>query len=280
MLAGDDEALLEKRFAAKPVIGDRLTIRSVKLAADGALGSRGAALLAPYDDDKGNSGLLRLDASQIEVLTKRALEAGFQVNVHAIGDRANRATLNGFERAMAAVPDAKEPRLRIEHVQVISPEDLPRLAKLGVIASMQPTHATSDMPWAEARIGKERAKGAYAWRSLKKSGARLAFGSDFPVEGVPPIWGIYSAVTRQDKKGSPAGGWRSEETLTPLEAIDAFTLGNAYASFEESSRGTITAGKLADFTVLSKDPTAVPAAEILGITVTKTVVGGKVVFGE
>lgn len=277
MLASDPE-LLEKRFAAKPVIGDRLTVRSVKLFADGALGSRGAALLAPYDDDAGNTGLLRLDASEIESITTRALTAGFQVGVHAIGDRANRAALNGYERARAAVPAATDPRLRIEHAQVLAAEDIPRFAKLGVIASMQPTHATSDMPWAEARIGKERAKGAYAWRALKKSGAKLSFGSDFPVEGVAPLWGIHAAVTRSDRKGSPKGGWRPEEKLTAREALEGFTLGPAYASFEEASRGTIEKGKLADLVVLSGDPLTVPPEQIPSLEVRKTIIGGKVVF--
>jgi predicted amidohydrolase YtcJ len=279
MLANDPK-LLEKRFAAKPVIGDRLTVRSVKLQADGALGSRGAALLAPYDDDKANTGLLRMDASEIEAITTKALEAGFQVGVHAIGDRANRAALNGFERARAAVPSATDPRLRIEHAQVLAPDDLPRFAKLGVIASMQPTHATSDMPWAEARIGKERAKGAYAWRTLQKSGAKLSFGSDFPVEGVAPLWGIHAAVTRSDRKGTPKGGWRPEEKLTAKEALEGFTIGPAYAAFEEASRGTIEAGKLADLVVLSGDPLTVPPEQIPSLKIVKTIVGGKIVFGE
>lgn len=280
VMLANDPALLEKRFAAKPVIGDRLTVRSVKLAADGALGSRGAALLAPYDDDKGNTGLLAMDASEIEAVTTKALEAGFQVGVHAIGDRANRAALNGFERARAAVPSATDPRLRIEHAQVVALEDIPRFAKLGVLASMQPTHATSDMPWAEARVGKTRAKGAYAWRSLRKAGVKLSLGSDFPVEGVPPLWGIHAAVTRTDKKGLPKGGWRAEEAMTALEALEGFTTGPAYAAFEEASRGTITAGKLADLVVLSGDPFTVPPGDLLSLRVRKTVVGGKLVYTE
>jgi len=280
VMLGNDPVLLEKRFAAKPVIGDRLTVRSVKLAADGALGSRGAALLAPYDDDKGNTGLLAMDASEIEAITTKALEAGFQVGVHAIGDRANRAALNGFERARAAVPTAVDPRLRIEHAQVVALEDIPRFAKLGVIASMQPTHATSDMPWAEARVGKTRAKGAYAWRTFLKAGTRLSLGSDFPVEGTPPLWGIHAAVNRTDKKGMPKGGWRAEEKLTAHEALEGFTRGPAYAAFEENSRGTIEAGMLADLVVLSGDPVTVPPAELLTLRVKRTVVGGKTVFSE
>lgn len=279
MLA-NDPALLEKRFAAKPVIGGRLTVRSVKLNVDGALGSRGAALLAPYDDDKANSGLLRMDASEIEAVTTKALQAGFQVNAHAIGDRANRAALNGFERARAAVPGATDPRLRIEHAQVLAAEDIPRFAKIGVIASMQPTHATSDMPWAEARIGKERAKGAYAWRSLLKGNAKLALGSDFPVEGVSPLWGLHAATTRSDRKGAPKGGWRPEEKLTAQEALEGFTIGAAYASFDEVARGTIEKGKLADLTVLSGDPLAVAPEQIPSLTVKKTIVGGKVEYSE
>jgi len=246
----------------------------------GALGSRGAALLAPYDDDKGNTGLLAMDASEIEAITTKALEAGFQVGVHAIGDRANRAALNGFERARAAVPTAVDPRLRIEHAQVVALEDIPRFAKLGVIASMQPTHATSDMPWAEARVGKTRAKGAYAWRTFLKAGTRLSLGSDFPVEGTPPLWGIHAAVNRTDKKGMPKGGWRAEEKLTAHEALEGFTRGPAYAAFEENSRGTIEAGMLADLVVLSGDPVTVPPAELLTLRVKRTVVGGKTVFSE
>ena len=277
MLSHSDE-LLEKRFAAGPVVGDRLTVRSVKVYADGALGSRGAALLAPYADDAGNSGLLRLDADGIQRVTEKALKAGFQVNVHAIGDRGNRAALDGFEKARYAVPEAADPRLRIEHAQVVALDDIPRFAKLGVIASMQPTHATSDMYWAEARVGPERVKGAYAWRRLLDAGARLAGGSDFPVEGVPPLWGIYAAVTRQDHKGWPDGGWRPEERLTAMEALQAFTLGAAYAAFEEKDAGSITVGKRGDLTILSKDVTAIPPREILATEVVATVVGGKVVY--
>ena len=280
MLDGADAELLEKRFAAKPVVGDRLTVRSVKLYADGALGSRGAALLAPYSDDEDNRGLLIMDAAKIERITRDALAAGFQVNVHAIGDRGNREALDAFERALAATPAAKDARLRVEHAQVIAPEDIPRFAKLGVIASMQPTHATSDMPWAEARLGKERVKGAYAWRSLKKAGARLAFGSDFPVEGVSPIWGLHAAVTRQDRKNAPAGGWQPQERLDAREALEGFTTGAAYAAFEEATRGTIEAGKFADLVVLSGDPLTVKPAELHTLRVRKTIVGGKVVFTE
>ena len=279
MIDGSDAALLEKRYAAKPVVGDRLTVRSVKLAADGALGSRGAALLAPYDDEPANQGLLMMDASEIEAATTKALAAGFQVGVHAIGDRANRAALNGFERALATSGN-KDARLRIEHAQVVALDDIPRFGKLGVIASMQPTHATSDMYWAEARVGKERARGAYAWRSLKRSGATLSFGSDFPVEGHAPLWGIHAAVTRQDKNGWPEGGWRPDERLEAREALEGFTLGAAYASFEEKTRGSIEIGKLADLVVLDRDPLAVKPEEIRSLRVKKTVVGGKVVFTE
>lgn len=280
MLDGADPELLEKRFAAKPVVGDRLTVRSVKLYADGALGSRGAALLAPYADEPKNDGLLIMDAAKLEAITRDALAAGFQVSVHAIGDRGNREALDAYERALAAVPETKDARLRIEHAQVLAPEDIPRFAKLGVIASMQPTHATSDMPWAEARLGKERVKGAYAWRSLKKAGARLAFGSDFPVEGVPPLWGLHAAVTRQDRRSAPAGGWQPQERLEAREALEGFTTGAAFAAFEESSRGSIEAGKLADLVVLSGDPLAVKPEEIPSLRVRKTIVGGKVAFTE
>lgn len=280
MLDGADPQLLLDRFARKPIVGERLTVRSVKLYADGALGSRGAALLAPYLDDPGNRGLLIMDAATIEQVTRDALLAGFQVSVHAIGDRGNREALDAFERALAATPSAKDARLRIEHAQVIAPEDIPRFAKLGVIASMQPTHATSDMPWAEARVGKERVKGAYAWRSLKSAGVRLAFGSDFPVEGVPPLWGLHAVVTRQDRKSTPAGGWQPQEKLDAREALEGFTIGAAWAAFEEATRGTIEAGKLADLVVLSGDPLGVKPPEIPSLRVRKTIVGGKVVYTE
>ena len=275
MLA-DNAALLTTWFAQPPLVdyGGRLTIRSVKLYADGALGSRGAALLAPYSDDTGNSGLMIATPQHIEDVARRAKAAGFQVNTHAIGDRGVRNVIDAYSAAGVAAND----RYRIEHLQVISPPDVPRLVKHGIIASMQPTHATSDMYWAEARLGPERVKGAYAWRTILNAGGRLALGSDFPVELVNPFLGIHAAVTRQDQKGWPAGGWYPEQSLTLAEAIRGFTLDAAHAAFEEKTRGTIEPGKLADLTIVEGDLFAMPATDLYKAKVRHTVVGGEVVF--
>ncbi|HEX2121182.1 MAG TPA: amidohydrolase, partial [Thermoanaerobaculia bacterium] len=275
-MLGDNEALLRTWFAQKPLIdyGGRLTVRSVKLYADGALGSRGAALLEPYSDDPGNRGLLLATPEHIADVARRARAAGYQVNTHAIGDRGVRNVIDSYGAAGVTVSD----RFRIEHLQVISPPDIPRLVAGGIIASMQPTHATSDMNWAEARLGPERAKGAYAWRTVLNAGGRLALGSDFPVEDVNPFFGIYSAVTRQDHSGQPAGGWMPQERLTLAEAIRGFTLDAAYAAFEETSRGTIEPGKLADLTIVEGDLLAMPHSELYKAKVRYTVVGGEVVF--
>jgi predicted amidohydrolase YtcJ len=254
--------------------GDRLTVRSVKVYADGALGSRGAALLEPYSDDPGNSGLIISDTAHIADVAKRAIAAGFQVNTHAIGDRGVRDVIDGYEQAGVS----PEKRFRIEHFQVVAPSDFARVVRDGIIASMQPTHATSDMDWAERRIGPQRIRGAYAWRTVLKSGGRLALGSDFPVEAVNPWFGIYSAVTRQDHNGNPRGGWYPEQRLTLPEAIRGFTADAAYAAFEESSRGTIEPGKLADFTIVDGDPYSKPASELWKTQVKMTVVGGEVVY--
>src|SRR5436305_2910841 len=196
MLDGADKDLVERWLKRGPEIDPhhQLTVRAFKLFADGALGSRGAALLEPYSDAPQTQGIMTTPESEVYSLTRRALEAGFQLCTHAIGDAANRAVLNAYEQAEKEVPNAHDPRLRIEHAQVIAPEDIPRFARLGVIASMQPTHCTSDMPWAPARLGAARIEGAYAWRRLLDSGARLALGSDFPVEDPNPLLGIYAAV--------------------------------------------------------------------------------------
>ena len=275
-MLGDDAALLREWFGRGPLNdhGGRLTVRSVKLYADGALGSRGAALLAPYSDDPGNSGLMIATPEHIADVSRRAKTAGFQVNTHAIGDRGVRNVLDAYERAGVIPSD----RFRIEHLQVIALEDIPRLAKGGVIASMQPTHATSDMYWAEARLGPQRVRGAYAWRSVLNSGGRLALGSDFPVEEVNPWHGIYAAVTRQDQKAYPAGGWYMSEALTLAEAIRGFTSDAAFAAFQEGSRGTIEPGKLADFTIVAGNVFAAAPADLYKTRVTHTVVGGKVVY--
>jgi predicted amidohydrolase YtcJ len=280
MLDGADKDLVDEWLKRGPEIDPHhlLTIRSFKLFADGALGSRGAALLEPYSDAPQTKGVMTTPESEVYGLTRRALQAGFQVCTHAIGDAANRSVLNAYEQAEKEVPDAHDPRLRIEHAQVLAPEDIPRLAKLGVIASMQPTHCTSDMPWAEKRLGPERVKYAYAWRSVKDSGAHLPLSSDFPGETLNPFNGIYAAITRQDPQGNPAGGWHPEQKLTLEEALRGYTVEAAYSEFEESDRGSIEKGKLADLTVISKDITKIPPPEILSIQVLKTFVGGKVVY--
>jgi predicted amidohydrolase YtcJ len=256
--------------------GDRLTVRSIKLYADGALGSRGALLLAPYADDPGNSGLVVSTVEHMTDVARRARAAGFQVNTHAIGDRGVRNVIDSYEAAGVR----PEERFRIEHFQVVAPGDFARVARDGIIASMQPTHATSDMYWAEDRVGPERIKGAYAWRTVLNSGARLALGSDFPVEFVNPFFGIYAAVTRQDQKGWPAGGWYPDQKLTLAEAIRGFTKDAAYAAFEESSRGTIEPGRLADLTIVEGDLYAMPQSELFKAKVRYTVVGGETVYGS
>jgi predicted amidohydrolase YtcJ len=255
----------------------RLEMRSVKLYADGALGSRGAALLEDYADDPGNRGLLFLDDPDLEAALRRVFSCGLQAGIHAIGDAANRQVLDAYERLLPEFPE-NPGRHRIEHAQILAPQDLPRFARLGVIAAVQPTHATSDMYWAGERLGEERLPGAYAWRSLAGSGARLAFGSDFPVEEVNPFFGIHAAVTRQDRQGWPEGGWLPPERLGREAAIRAFTLDAAYAAFMEEEIGSLEAGKRADFIVLDRDVMQVPADEIAEIRVLQTWLDGKPVF--
>lgn len=274
LMLDDDATLIDAWLAKGPRTEGRVTVRSIKLYADGALGSRGAALLEPYEDDPHQSGLLVSDPAHLADVAARARKAGFQVNTHAIGDRGNRVVLDAYEKAGVTPAD----RFRIEHVQVIAPDDIPRLARLGIIASMQPTHATSDMPWAEARVGARRIGGAYAWRKILDSGARLSFGSDFPVEEVNPFLGIHAAVTRQDGEGHPPGGWHPEERLTVAEAISAFTAGVAYSAFEETARGTIEPGKAADLTITRENPYAVAPEALDAVRVRYTVVDGKIEF--
>jgi len=283
MLDGADKNLVDEWLKRGPEIDPhhQLTIRSFKLFADGALGSRGAAMLEPYSDAPQTKGVMTTPEADVYSLTLRALQSGFQVCTHAIGDAANRSVLDAYERAMRDLHDARPLflwRLRIEHAQVLAPEDIPRFAKLGVIASMQPTHATSDMPWAEKRVGPERIKGAYAWRSVKDSGAHLPLSSDFPGETLNPFYGIYAAITRQDPQGNPPGGWHPEQKLTLEEALRGYTTEAAYAEFEETNKGSIAKGKLADLTVIAQDITKIPPPEILSIRVLKTIVGGKVVY--
>ncbi len=264
-----------------PLIGygaDFLTVRAVKLFADGALGSRGAAMLAPYADAPGQRGLLFMSDKDMEGKIQTALKAGYQVNVHAIGDAANRQVIDGFEAAYKVVPAGRALRNRIEHAQIVAPTDIPRFKQLDLIASMQPTHATSDMNMAEDRIGKERLKGAYAWRTFLDQGTHIAGGSDFPVESDNPFFGIYSAVTRADHDGKPVGGWHPEQAMTLIEAFRAFTLDAAYAQHQEKSLGSLEPGKWADFILIDRDLFHIPALDIWKIQVQSTWVAGKQVY--
>ena len=256
--------------------GDKLDIAAVKLYADGALGSRGAALIEPYSDDVENRGLAFWSASDLYAFTKKANYLGFQVGIHAIGDLGNRLALDAFEKAQGGKPSPL--RNRVEHAQVIALDDIPRFAKLGVIASMQPVHATSDMNMAEDRIGPERIKGGYAWRRLIDSGAILASGSDFPVERPNPWHGLYAAVTRQNRDGEPAGGWYADQALSRAEALYSFTLAAAYAAHAEDRLGSLETGKWADFIVVDRDYFEIPASEIDDIQVLETWVGGRRVY--
>ena len=260
-----------------PEIGDWLTIRSIKLVADGALGSRGAALLQPYADDPGNSGLPILDEAAIRQVALDAVARGFQVNTHAIGDRANRTVLNAYASVLKGLNDK---RFRVEHAQIVAPEDFARFREYSAIASMQSTHATSDMPWAESRLGAERVKGAYAWQTFLKLGVHVPNGSDFPVENPNPLWGVYSAVTRQDHEGKPPGGWFPDQRMTREQALKSWTVEGAYAGFQEQTKGSLSPGKLADFVMLSGDIMKMPAAEIWKTRVTMTVVNGGIVYSE
>lgn len=281
MLDGHQEDL-GGAMAAGPVLpadpSKRLTIRGVKFFSDGALGSRGALLLEPYSDDPKAAPTPLLAPEILEARIRSAKDAGFQVATHAIGDKANRMVLEIYERVFGS--SAATARPRIEHAQIVHPEDLGRFAKGGVIASMQPTHATSDMPWAEQRLGQGRLAGAYAWRSLLTTGATIAAGSDAPVEDFSPILGLYAAVSRKDMFGSPEGGWLPGERMTPAQALRAFTRGAAIASFREEEAGRVKPGMLADLTVLDRDPLAVSEEELNRVRVMLTIVGGKIEFAE
>ena len=268
---------LDAWLARGPETGEYLTIRSIKLYADGALGSRGAAMLEPYADDPGNRGLLITDRAGIRAVAEKAVARGFQVNTHAIGDAANRAAIDAYGDVLKGKNDR---RFRVEHAQVVAPEDFVKFQKYSVLASMQPTHATSDMPWAEARLGSERVKGAYAWRTFLKLGVHVPSGSDFPVENPNPLWGFYAAVTRQDKSGQPVGGWFPDQKMTREEALRSWTMEGAYAAFEENKKGSLETGKMADFIMLSGDVMTMPVSEIWKTKVTLTVVGGKIVHEE
>ena len=256
-------------------MNDLLTVRGVKLYMDGALGSRGAALLEPYADDPGNTGLIVMSESDAVAICRAALAADFQVCTHAIGDNGNRLILDVYETALGDYP-RQDHRFRVEHAQILSPLDIPRFSRLNVIPSMQPTHATSDMPWAEKRLGSTRIAGAYAWRSLLDSGVIIPCGSDFPIESHNPMLGIFAAVARTDRTGNPAGGWRPEQRMTRMEALKGFTGWAAHASFREDALGAIAVGKLADLTVLDGNPLTCPVDAIDDIRAIMTIVGGEI----
>ncbi|OHE83647.1 MAG: amidohydrolase [Lysobacterales bacterium RIFOXYA1_FULL_69_10] len=278
MADGDNEALAWLcRDGLYGHDSGRLQMRAVKLYMDGALGSRGAALQADYHDDAGNRGLLLIQPDALDDVLARAKACDVQVATHAIGDRGNRLVLDAYAKAWGETSDAGH-RWRIEHAQVVAPGDLSRFARQHVIASMQPTHATSDMPWAEARLGPERVVGSYAWRTLRDHGTRLALGSDFPVESVDPRLGLFAAATRTDSDNMPVGGWRPHEKLTAFEALRGFTLDAAYAGFAEDEVGSLVEGKRADFVLLAEDPLAVPADALQSLTVQATYVDGQAVY--
>ena len=276
MIGGPGE-LWREYLRRGPEIDPQLTVRSIKLISDGALGSRGAALKEPYSDDPGNCGLLMLTREQIEAVARDAVAHGFQVNTHAIGDRANRTVLDAYGAVLKGQNDR---RFRIEHAQVVSLEDIPLFARYSILPSMQATHATSDMRWAEQRLGRERLQGAYAWQRFLALGLPVPDGSDFPVEEPDPLPGYYAAVPGQDRNGAPERGWFPEQRFSRDQALKSWTLDGAYAAFEEREKGSIEPGKLADLVLLSKDILEVPPKEILTAKVIMTLVGGKVVYHQ
>lgn len=279
MIRSDDRTL-ERYFQRGPqrgIHGGWLWIRAIKISADGALGSRGAALLEPYADEPENTGLITTRYERVREVAVRALRNGFQLNVHAIGDRANRMVLDAFQSALGEVPIADH-RFRIEHAQVIHFQDIPRFAELDVIPSMQGSHQTSDMYWAMNRLGWTRVQGAYAWRSLLNTGVVIPNGSDFPVESPNPLISFKAFVTRQDEHGWPAGGWFPGERTSRDEALQSLTLWPAYAAFMEAETGSLSPGKYADFVVLDQDIMTVAPEQILDTKVVMTVLGGEPVY--
>ena len=279
-MISDDSATIDRWFARGPLVGgydNTLWVRSIKLYIDGALGSRGAALLDPYSDNASTTGLLVSRPEHVKNVAERALKAGFQVNTHAIGDRGNRIVLDEYEKAFKAVPLADH-RFRIEHAQIINPDDIPRFASLGVIPSMQASHQTSDMYWAGTRLGSTRVLGAYAWRSLIDRGSIIPNGSDFPVEQVNPLISFHAAFSRQDANDWPPNGWYPEQKMSRDEALRSITLWPAYAAFQESLIGSLAPGKLADFVVLDQDIMRIAPEQVLQTHVVATYVGGKAVY--
>lgn len=273
--------LFDEMSANGPVhsyANDKLSLRSVKISADGALGSRGAALLDDYSDEPGHSGLLSYDQDELNEMVMKGTSAGFQMNIHAIGDAANRQVLNSFENAKNRLGDDYDLRHRVEHAQIVDLDDIPRFVDLNLVASMQPTHATSDMNMAEDRVGEERMRGAYAWQTFLDQGTVIAGGSDFPVEHVNPFYGLYSAVTRKDHEGMPPGGWYSEHAMSRIEALRAFTIDAAYGAHQEDVIGSLEPGKWADFILIDRDFFEVDASEIWQIEVLETWMAGEQVY--
>ncbi len=282
MLTGFDRPMLYEWFRKGPEVDPTawLTIRSIKLNCDGALGSRGAWLLEPYTDRPDFSGMATLPMDTVLKTSREALKAGFQVCSHAIGDRANREILDRYETAIKENPDkAKDHRFRIEHAQHLHPNDIPRFASLGVVPSMEAIHLSSDRPWAIDRLGEKRIKeGAYMWQSLLKSGAKIVNGTDVPVEPIDPIACFYASVSRKTLAGQPSTGYEPEEKMTREQALRSYTLDAAYGAFQENIKGSIEKGKLADFTVFSGDIMTMPEEEILQTTIEMTIVDGQVVY--
>ena len=279
-MIGDDSATIARAMVRGPqsaLYNGTLWIRSIKLYADGAMGSRGAAMLEPYADDPANIGLLKSTQAHLQAVSTAALRAGFQVCTHAIGDRGNRVALDAYQAALAAVPVADH-RFRIEHAQNLHYADIPRFAQLGVIPSMQPSHQSSDMYWVGTRLGASRLVEAYPWRSLLNTGIVIPGGSDFPVERVNPLISFHAAVSRQDANNYPPGGWQPEQRMTREEALKSMTIWPAFAAFQEHELGSLTAGKYADFTVLDQDIMRAPVETILNTHVVSTWVGGKMVY--
>jgi len=270
---------LKQRIAQYRIIGagqNHLTVRAIKRLLDGALGAHGAWLLEPYADLPSSTGLSTTPIAELKETAQLAMENGFQLCTHAIGDRANREILDIYEQAFAAHPEKQDVRWRVEHAQHLSPSDIPRFGRLGVIAAMQGVHCTSDGPWVIAKLGEKRAReGAYVWRSIMDGGAVICNGTDSPVEDVDPIPSFYSTVTRMMKNGTT---FFPEQRLTRKEALRTYTLHGAYAAFQEELLGSLKPGKLADITVLSKDIMTVPEQEIPTTAVLMTIVGGRVLY--
>jgi len=275
--AGVDFDLISEKGLLKNYADDKLFVQSVKLYQDGALGSRGAAMIHPYSDDPVNSGLLFYDQVELEKMMLKVASKGYQVNTHAIGDLANRTVLKAVKKTVEEL-DLLDHRFRIEHAQIVHPDDIPLFKEYGVIASMQPTHATSDMNMAEDRVGSDRILGAYAWRSFLNQGTILAAGSDFPVEDANPFFGLYSAVTRKDQQGNPVEGWYPEQKLSREEALKSFTIDAAWAGFMQDVTGSLEVGKWADFIVIDRNYFEIPESEIWQIQVLETWLGGEQVY--